>query len=34
MALYRADNAPIGPEAPVYVVHSMALILSHEIRSC
>ncbi|MCJ1344628.1 hypothetical protein MMC31_002831 [Peltigera leucophlebia] len=34
MVLHRADNAPIGPEAPSYVVHSMAPIPSHEITSC
>lgn len=34
MALHRADNAPIGPEAPSYVVHSMAPIPSNEITSC
>ncbi|MCJ1347005.1 hypothetical protein MMC31_005225 [Peltigera leucophlebia] len=34
MALHRADNAPIGLEASSYVVHSMALIPSHEIASC
>ncbi|MCJ1342843.1 hypothetical protein MMC31_001032 [Peltigera leucophlebia] len=34
MALHCADNAPIGPEAPSYVVHSMAPIPSHEVTSC
>ena len=34
MALHRADNAPIGPEAPSYVVYSMVPIPSNEITSC
>ena len=34
IALHRADNAPIGPEAPSYLVHSMPPIPSNEITSC
>ena len=34
VALHRADNAPIGPEAPSYLVHSMPPIPSNEITSC
>lgn len=34
ITLHRADHAPIGPEAPSYLVHSMAPIPSDEITSC
>lgn len=34
LVLHRADNAPIGPEAPLYLVYPMAPIPCHEITSC
>lgn len=34
LVLHRADNAPIGPEAPSYLVYSMAPVPSSEITSC
>ena len=34
IALHRADNAPIGPEAPSYLVHSMPPIPANEVTSC
>lgn len=34
IALQSDDNAPVSPEAPAYVVHSMAPSPSHEVTSC